>query len=86
MLTAEEIQKLADREWEPFPGATETDEMVWKNGFMNGYINCQMDQIHTKLQAADNKLAEIHSKLIENQKDLPVEYAQIISENFNDLV
>ena len=42
-ITIEEIRRQAEKEWTPCHHCDETDEQMWINGFITGYLNGQED-------------------------------------------
>lgn len=62
MTATDRINELADKSWEAVQGTSASHEMMWKNGFMNGYLCKQLEEVEAKLEQANAKLSEVISE------------------------
>jgi hypothetical protein len=58
-MTREEIEQLAEKQWEGCHGCDESDKQFWINGFMFGYIYARIDNIDDKIDSTHKKIADI---------------------------
>lgn len=73
-MTPQELEQVAEQVWEDSSSnGNINDKQVWIDGFMIGF---------TYSYASSEDL----STFINNQQNQDPEYAQIIAENFNDLI
>ena len=59
MMTREEIEKLAESDWEGCHHCDENDKYFWINGYVIGYLNARVNNIEEKIEAQRNKIADI---------------------------
>jgi len=84
-MTLQELKQVAEQCWEGCHGCTEQDKAFWVNGFVAGVLK------FTDIEPLPNptELEEISKQMAEKFKriaDIPPEFNQIITDNFNDLV
>ena len=58
-MTRQEIEQLAETQWEGCQGCDENDKYFWINGFVVGYLNARVDNIEEKIESQRNKIADI---------------------------
>ena len=63
-MTAKEIEKLAETQWEGCHHCDENDKNFWISGFVIGYLNARVDNLEKQIGASRNKIADM---LINNQ-------------------
>ena len=74
-MTLKEIEELAKSQWEGCQGCDENDKYFWMNGFAIGYLNAQVDNIDKRIDASQNKIADI----LINNPDTNCEYSGLPS-------
>jgi hypothetical protein len=58
-MTKEEIEKLAEAQWEWCHGCDQNDKAFWINGFATGYLNARIDNIDDRIEKAQNKISDL---------------------------
>ncbi len=58
-MTTKEIEQLAETQWEGCHGCDENDKQFWMNGFVHGYLTARMDSLDNRIEAAQNKIADL---------------------------
>jgi hypothetical protein len=58
-MTAQEIEKLAETQWEGCQGCDENDKMFWINGFVVGYLNARLENLEEKVELGQKKVADL---------------------------
>jgi len=84
-MTTEELRQIAEESWEGCDECTESDKEFWINGFMRGAMlfgDIESLPGPSELEELGQKMAEKLKKMT----DIPPDFNQIITENFNDLV
>jgi len=84
-MTIHELYKIAEQSWEGCDGCTEQDKQIWISGFVTGVLKfTDIEPLPgpTELEELGQKMAE----KFKNMVDIPPEYNQLITDNFNDLV
>jgi hypothetical protein len=84
-MTIKELKQVAEQSWEGCDGCTEQDKQIWISGFVSGVLK------FTDIEPlpGPTELEELGQKMVEkfkNMVDIPPEYNQLITDNFNDLV
>jgi outer membrane murein-binding lipoprotein Lpp len=69
-MTRQEIEQLAETQWEGCQGCDENDKMFWINGFVHGYLNARvdnlsdiMDNLNAKVDKLNNQIDSSHKKV-----------------------
>lgn len=77
------IRQMAEESWLSCSDRGSLSKKVWINGFIKGFLSSNFIEIDSK------ERLEVHGqlvkRLIDNQKDIPSDFNQIISDNFFDL-
>jgi hypothetical protein len=84
-MTIEDLKQIAEQSWEGCDGCTEQDKQIWISGFVTGVLKfTDIEPLPgpTKLEELSRKMGEKFKKMM----DIPTEYNQIITDNFNDLI
>jgi hypothetical protein len=84
-MTIKELKQVAEQSWEGCDGCTEQDKQIWISGFVSGVLKfTDIEPLPgpTELEELGQKMAE----KFKNMVDIPPEYNQLITDNFNDLV
>jgi len=84
-MTIKELEQIAEQSWEGCDGCTEQDKQMWISGFVSGvlkFTDIQPLPGPTELEELSQKMGEKFKKMM----DIPTEYNQIITDNFNDLI
>jgi hypothetical protein len=84
-MTIKELEQIAEQSWEGCDGCTEQDKQIWISGFVTGvlkFVDIEPLPGPTELEELSQKMGEKFKKMM----DIPTEYNQIITDNFNDLV
>jgi len=84
-MTIKELKQIAEQSWEGCDGCTEQDKQMWISGFVSGvlkFTDIQPLPGPTELEELSQKMGEKFKKMM----DIPTEYNQIITDNFNDLI
>jgi len=84
-MTIKELKQIAEQSWEGCDGCTEQDKQIWISGFVTGVLKfTDIEPLPgpTELEEIGQKMAE----KFKNMVDIPPEYNQLITDNFNDLV
>jgi len=63
-MTAQEIEQLAETQWEGCHHCDENDKYFWINGFVIGYLNARVDNIEEKIESSQNKITDMFNNLI----------------------
>ena len=63
-MTAQEIEQLAETQWEGCHHCDENDKYFWISGFVMGYLNARVDNLEKQIEASRNKIADM---LIDNK-------------------
>jgi hypothetical protein len=84
-MTLEELKQVAEQCWDDCDGCTEQDKQMWVSGFVTGVL--KFTDIGPlpgpfELEELSQKMAEKFKKMV----DIPPDYSQLITDNFNDLV
>jgi hypothetical protein len=58
-MTTEEIEQLAETQWEGCHHCDDGDKYFWINGFVQGYLNARVDNIEEKIESQRNKIADM---------------------------
>jgi hypothetical protein len=58
-MTAKEIEKLAETQWEGCHHCDENDKYFWISGFVHGYLNARVDNLEKQIGASRNKIADM---------------------------
>jgi hypothetical protein len=58
-MTRQEIERLAETQWEGCHGCDENDKMFWINGFVIGYLNARVDNLEEKVELGQKKIADL---------------------------
>ena len=58
-MTREEIEKLAESDWEGCHHCDENDKYFWINGYVIGYLNARVNNIEEKIEVQRDKIANI---------------------------
>jgi hypothetical protein len=58
-MTAQEIEQLAETQWEGCHHCDENDKYFWISGFVMGYLNARVDNLEKQIGASRNKIADI---------------------------
>jgi hypothetical protein len=58
-MTRQEIEQLAETQWEGCHHCDENDKYFWINGYVIGYLNARVNNIEEKIEAQRNKIADI---------------------------
>jgi len=53
-----QIQKLAEQQWEGCHGCDESDKNFWMNGFMTGYLNAKVECNEMEIKRRQDEIAE----------------------------
>ena len=84
-MTIEDLKQIAEQSWEGCDGCTEQDKQIWISGFVTGVLKfTDIEPLHgpTELEELSRKMGEKFKKMM----DIPTEYNQIITDNFDDLI
>lgn len=84
-MTIEELKQIAEQCWEDCDGCTEQDKQMWVNGFVTGafkFTDIQSLPNQTELEEISKKMGEKFKKMV----DIPPDYNQLITDNFDDLI
>jgi len=84
-MTLEELKQIAEQCWDDCDGCTEQDKQMWVNGFVTGVLKfTDIESLPgpSELEELGRKMAEKFKKMV----DIPPDYNQLITENFNDLI
>jgi hypothetical protein len=57
-MTPEEIEQLAETQWEGCHGCDENDKMFWINGFIIGYLNARINNLNDQIDIRHKNIAE----------------------------
>jgi hypothetical protein len=58
-MTRQEIERLAETQWEGCHGCDENDKMFWINGFVIGYLNARVENLEEKVELGQKKIADL---------------------------
>jgi hypothetical protein len=58
-MTRQEIEQLAETQWEGCHGCDENDKMFWINGFVIGYLNARVKNLEEKVELGQKKIADL---------------------------
>jgi hypothetical protein len=58
-MTRQEIEQLAEKQWEGCQGCDENDKYFWINGFVVGYLNARVENLEEKVELSQKKIAEL---------------------------
>jgi hypothetical protein len=58
-MTRQEIEQLAETQWEGCHGCDENDKMFWINGFVIGYLNARVENLEEKVELGQKKIADL---------------------------
>jgi len=84
-MTLEELKQVAEQCWDDCDGCTEQDKQMWVSGFVTGvlkFTDIGPLPSPSELEELSWKMGEKFKKMT----DIPSEYNQLITENFNDLI
>jgi hypothetical protein len=84
-MTTEELKQIAEQVWEDCDGCTESDKKFWISGFMSGAMkfgDYESLPGPTELEEIGRKMGE----KLKRMTDIPPDFNQIISDNFDKLV
>jgi hypothetical protein len=84
-MTIEDLKQIAEQSWEGCDGCTEQDKQIWISGFVSGVLKfTDIEPLPgpTELEELSRKMGEKFKKMM----DIPTEYNQIITDNFDDLI
>jgi len=84
-MTLEELKQVAEQCWDSCNGCTEQDKQMWVSGFVTGVLKfADIEPLPgpSELEELGRKMGEKFKKMT----DIPSEYNQLITENFNDLI
>jgi hypothetical protein len=84
-MTLEELKQIAEQCWDGCDGCTEQDKQMWVSGFVTGvlkFADIESLPSPSELEELSRKMAEKFKKMT----NIPSEYNQLITENFNDLI
>ena len=84
-MTIQELKQIAEECWEGCDSCIEQDKQMWVSGFVTGvlrFVDIKPLPNSTELEELSKQMAEKFKKMI----DIPPDYNQIITENFNDLI
>jgi hypothetical protein len=84
-MTIKELEQIAEQSWEGCDGCTEQDKQIWISGFVTGVLKfADIESLPgpTELEELSQKMGEKFKKMM----DIPTEYNQIITDNFNNLI
>jgi hypothetical protein len=84
-MTLEELKQVAEQCWDDCDGCTEQDKQMWVSGFVTGVLKfTDIGSLPgpSELEELSQKMAEKFKKMV----DIPPEYNQLITDNFNDLI
>ena len=84
-MTIEELKEIAEQCWEGCDGCTEQDKQIWISGFVTGVLKfADIEPLPgpTELEEISQNMGEKFKKMA----DIPTEYNQIITDNFNELI
>ena len=63
-MTAKEIEKLAETQWEGCHHCDDNDKYFWIKGYVIGYLNARVDNIEEKIESSQNKITDMFNNLI----------------------
>jgi len=84
-MTIEDLKQIAEQSWEGCDGCTEQDKQIWVSGFVTGVLKfTDIEPLPgpTELEELSRKMGEKFKKMM----DIPTEYNQIITDNFDNLI
>lgn len=84
-MTIQELKQVAKQCWEDCDGCTEQDKQMWVSGFVTAalrFADIQSLPSPNELEELSQKMAEKFKKMV----DIPPDYNELITDNFNDLV
>jgi hypothetical protein len=58
-MTRQEIEKLAETQWEGCHHCDDNDKYFWISGFVHGYLNARVDNLEKQIGESRNKIADI---------------------------
>ena len=58
-MTRQEIEQLAETQWEGCHGCDENDKAFWINGFVIGYLNARVENLEEKVKLGQKKIADL---------------------------
>jgi hypothetical protein len=58
-MTRQEIEQLAETQWEGCQGCDENDKYFWINGFVVGYLNARVENLEEKVELGQKKIADL---------------------------
>lgn len=84
-MTIQELKQVAKQCWEDCDGCTEQDKQMWVSGFVTAtlrFADIESLPSPNELEELSQKMAEKFKKMV----DIPPDYNELITDNFNDLV
>ncbi len=58
-MTPQEIEQLAETQWEGCHHCDENDKYFWIKGYVIGYLHARVDSIEKQIGASRNKIADM---------------------------
>lgn len=58
-MTRQEIEQLAETQWEGCHGCDDNDKIFWINGFVVGYLNARVENLEEKVELGQKKIADL---------------------------
>jgi hypothetical protein len=58
-MTAQEIEKLAEKAWEGCHHCDENDKYFWIKGYVIGYLHARVDNLEKQIGSQRNKIADM---------------------------
>jgi hypothetical protein len=63
-MTLQEIEQLAETQWEGCHHCDDNDKYFWINGYVIGYLHARVDNIEEKIESSQNKITDMFNNLI----------------------
>jgi len=63
-MTVQEIEQLAETQWEGCHHCDENDKYFWIKGYVIGYLHARVDNIEEKIESSQNKITDMFNNLI----------------------
>jgi hypothetical protein len=63
-MTVQEIEQLAETQWEGCHHCDDNDKYFWINGYVIGYLHARVDNIEEKIESSQNKITDMFNNLI----------------------
>jgi hypothetical protein len=69
-MTRQEIEQLAETQWEGCHGCDKNDKGFWINGFLHGYLNARVDNLSNSMDNLSNRIDNLNDQIDRKHKNI----------------